>query len=40
MARALDGQIYARGHTLVVPDSVTGNDGSPVTTVVSGDVTL
>ena len=39
-ARALDGQIYARGHTLVVPASVTGNDGPLVTTVVSAGVTL
>ena len=39
-ARAVDGQIYGRGHTLVVPASASGNDGSPVTTVVSAGVTL
>ncbi len=39
-ARALDWQIYARGHSLVVPASVTGKDGLPVTTVVSGSFTL
>ena len=39
-ARGLNGHVYARGHTLVVPASVTGNNGMPVTTVVSGSMTL
>ena len=39
-ARGLDWQIRARAHTLVVPVSVTGNHGSPVTTLVSDGVTL
>ena len=39
-ARDLEGQIYARGHTLVVSASVTGKDGLPITTVVSGGFTL
>ena len=40
--RGLDGEIYARGHTLVVPTSTTGQDDFPVTvtTVVSGGMTL
>ena len=38
--RELDGQIYARGHILVVPTSVTGEGESSVTTVVSGSFTL
>lgn len=39
-ARALDVQIYARGHSLVTPASVTGKDDLPITTVVSGSFTL
>ncbi len=31
---------YARGHSLVVPSSITNVDGLPVSTVVSGDYTL
>ena len=39
-ARALDWHVYARGHSLIVPASVTGKDGLPVTIIVSGSFTL
>ena len=39
-ARASGGQVFARGHTLVIPKTASRNDDYPVTTVVSGDVTL
>ena len=39
-AGSLPGSIHARGHSLVIPVSVTQENGQPVSTVVSGQFTL
>ena len=39
-AREEYASVYARGHSLIVPSSVTQENGLPVSTVVSGDFTL
>lgn len=39
-AGSLRGSIHARGHSLVIPISVTQENGQPVSTVVSGQFTL